>query len=122
MGQSTTIRRLGVAAVCALCAWTSASALAHTESYKSKITIRERDGGVRYTGRVFSDLPACERNRRVKLFTADGTFVGAAETNGQGRWSFEFAGQRYYATAPRNVEGSGSHRHVCKYDRSPTTH
>lgn len=112
---------LGIAAVAALGVLAASSALAHTKHFESTITIREREDGLLYTGRVLSDRDACERNRRVKLFRSDGQFVGDTETDRRGRWSFAFVGQRYYATAPKRVDGSGSHRHVCEYDRSPTT-
>jgi hypothetical protein len=121
MKATTFMRRLGLAAIAAVGLVASASAHAHTQSYESTITIRERDGGTRYTGRVFSDRAACEKNRTVKLFRSNGDFVGDTSTNERGRWSYVFVGQRYYVTAPRRVDGSGDHRHVCRHDRSPTT-
>ena len=121
MHATAVVRRLGLAALAVGAAVLSASALAHTQGYDTKITIRERQEGVQYGGRVISDRRACERNRRVKFFRANGDFVNDTETDGQGRWNFAFVGERYYATAPKAVKGAGDHRHVCKFDRSPTT-
>jgi hypothetical protein len=93
---------------------------AHTQSYPSKITIRQKNEFT-YVGRVISDRAACETERRVKVFTADGTYLEETDTDDRGRWRYEFAGNNYYVTVTRRVDGSGNHEHICKPDRSPTT-
>jgi hypothetical protein len=98
-----------------------AASSAHTESYKSTITIKHENGSPRYSGRVISSLEACERNRTVKLYTSEGEVIAETTTNDRGHWRYEFIGARYYARVVRRVIGSGQHEHVCKGDRSPTT-
>jgi hypothetical protein len=128
MGGETTLRHatrfawwVSTAAVAAGSLIASGSSLAHTEGFDSKVTIRERDGGTEYGGRVLSDRAACERNRAIKLYRSNGEFVGNSTTDEEGRWSFHFVGQRYYARVSKRVDGSGGHRHICRADRSPTT-
>ena len=99
----------------------AASSSAHTESYKSTITIKHEDGSSVYKGRVISSLESCERNRTVKLHTSEGAVIAETTTNENGRWRYEFIGARYYATVTRRVIDSGQHHHVCLPDRSPTT-
>lgn len=99
----------------------AAGSSAHTEGYKSTITIEHEDGTAKYKGRVISELASCEKDRTVKLYTSEDVVIADTTTNNKGRWKHEFSGERYYARVTKRVDGSGQHEHVCKPDKSPTT-
>lgn len=100
-----------------------APASAHDQTYPSKVTIREVED-FDYRGAVISDLVACERGRRVKIYHAqsgEDEYIADAEANEHGRWRFAFSGDRYYAKVPRvTLMTSSGHHHVCGSDTSPT--
>lgn len=117
MAGRVTTWLVGLACVGALLV--PAQAGAHDNSFKSRVTIHH-PSDPQYRGRVFSRSPQCVADRLVKLFTASGVLVGEDTTDDEGRWSYTFLGERYYAKVTRAVRGGAGHRHVCQPDRSPT--
>ncbi len=114
--------RLALIAACAATAGLvpAIGASAHTKTYESTVTIKERPGSL-YTGRVTSDLGACFKNRTVQLFNSDDNLIATTETNRQGRYRYQFIGQRYYARVRQTTFIGDQHEHTCKADKSPTT-
>jgi hypothetical protein len=101
----------------------AAPAEGHVERYKTKITIKEPTPG-NYQGRVLSKRRSCVRRRPVSIWRdvpgPNDEKLQDFRADREGRWEFHFIGESYYVVAKRVVKGSGSHRHICKRDRSPT--
>jgi hypothetical protein len=100
------------------------TAAAHTVRFDGRVTIRTNPD---FHGRVISEKPRCERQRRVLIYREesgpDGLFA-RTRTGSDGRWQrlvTQLTGD-FYAKIRRKDIGSGGHDHICRGDRSPSVH
>lgn len=103
---------------------------AHTKRWQTTVTIDSAvctSIGCFTSGSVESRKARCVRGRKVKVYrVGEAGPVGQATANADGSWEAEFPqagpGTSYYAKVPRVRLGrrGGSHRHICRADRSPT--
>jgi hypothetical protein len=119
-------RLAGMAAVAALMFFLPATvASAHTVRHDSQVTFHLKTSGPAagsFAGKVVSQRPRCERNRRINFFrrVSDGReFVGRTTTNAEGAYEFEPTGEvaagTYFAVATRKVlRRNANHLHVCR--------
>ena len=96
---------------------------AHNEEFEVTLTIKDK--GAKFKGRVRSDSDDCTKKRRVILYGQeageDPMEVGRVRSDREGRWTFQFVGDHYYAEVEEKVIERGDHKHTCLFDRSPTT-
>jgi hypothetical protein len=100
-------------------------AAAHTFRADSEVTIRYNDVRERFHGRVSSERPSCERNRRVVVFRdtpGQDVRIGSDRTNDNGFWALadNTAVGDFYAKVVRRERTPGGHTHVCRAAVSPT--
>lgn len=104
----------------------AASAPAHNASFPTKSTIKlTRVGGSdAFTGKVSSALPACMRNRVVKLYDIWGSrhiYYGKDRTDAEGNWLIKENRPPpgpWYVKVVKKVATPAGHRHVCLPGRS----
>ena len=111
-------------AIVGVLAVASGIAGAHSVRFDDRVTIRTNPA---FHGRVVSQKPGCERQRRVQVFREetgpDGLFA-STRTDNSGRWEMlvsQLTGDFYAKIKRRNI-GSGGHEHVCRRDRSKSVH
>jgi hypothetical protein len=120
------IRMLVVlAAVLGLLTVGAGSAAAHTVRADSEVTIRYNDARERFQGRVSSERPRCERNRRVVVFRdtpGQDVRIGSDRTNDNGFYAVadNNAVGDFYAKVVRRERTPEGHTHVCRAAVSPT--
>ena len=101
--------------------WTVSASAGGLPRFDSKVTLAPANP---FHGRVISDKPACERNRKVKVFRkqsgADGLY-GSTKSDVDGKWSMSATPNgRFYAVVTRVQKGSGEKAFVCRRDVSAT--
>jgi hypothetical protein len=79
-----------------------------------------------FNGRVVSDKPACERNRRVKVFRkqdGDDGLYGSTKTTTDGKWSMlATPNGDFYATVTRQRKTGATTTFVCRPGKSQLRH
>lgn len=100
-------------------------AAAHTVRADSEVTIRYSDAKERFQGRVSSERPGCERNRRVVVFRdtpGQDVRIGSDRTGDNGFWAVAAnnAVGDFYAKVVRRKRTPEGHTHVCRAAVSPT--
>jgi len=125
--MNTTRATVAALALVALIAAGGGVATGHDRGFDSRVRITGYVDNTSFLGRVASDRKQCKRMRRVTVWRrnpgAMDAPVGTAKSNGKGIWAVTAPGAsagRYYATAKRRVIRKPGHRHVCRFDRSPT--
>jgi hypothetical protein len=132
-----TARRIGwIAGTCVFFLAAAAQpATAHTEVYPTSLTIGVGSAGsgpdeeTVWFGNAISEKPACQPDRKVKLFrdppsVAPPSLIGSDITNAEGYWQINMAGYPppdgvYYAkTRGRVLSKNDRHRHTCSRARS----
>ena len=110
---------IGVIATC-LVVGLGTVALAHTFRAASSVTIDQHSHNVA-KGHVASRKVSCTRNRRVDVRHAGSRkLYGFDRTDENGEWRVDADfNSNYYAIVRKRVFSRGSHRHVCRADRSP---
>jgi hypothetical protein len=118
-------RIAGMAAVALLALSLTTTADAHTVRHDSQVTFHLKRGAPAvnsFAGKVVSQRPRCERNRRINIFkrVSDGReFVGRTTTDAEGAYEFaltdEISAGTYFALATRKVlHRNANHLHVCR--------
>jgi hypothetical protein len=93
-----------------------------TKKIDSKITLPPNEPA--FHGRVESRNPACERQRKVKLFkqhSGPDKLLGTDKTNNHGKWKILVNPLKpggYYAKVVRREEGTAGTIFICRGDRS----
>ena len=107
------------------CVSLTAVAIGHTDRISSKVTIQAKKNGQdpdSFTGKVISERPRCERDRKVNVrrrVTGGRIHVGTDLTDDAGNYEVTLAGDApagtYVAVATRKVLKNGpNHFHVCR--------
>ncbi len=100
-------------------------ASAHTVRHDSAVSLHVKKNGQQadsFEGKVISDRPRCERNRKVAIYRrvkGPDVLIGTTTTDADGNYAFVLPGDArsgtYYAVARRKVlRSDAEHRHVCK--------
>lgn len=107
-------------------------ALGLTEAYATRtvrlashISIKSTSAG-KFSGKVSSTNAACDRGRKVTLYTTTSLKLGSATTGASGTWKIApsgFAGislHHFYAKVAKRTEGTAGTIYVCKAAKSKT--
>ena len=118
--------RIAAIATAALVAATLAAPATAGNEVRFETQLRLSPFTPAFHGGVHSENPACEENRRVKMFRkrfGPDRLLGVDESNADGRWRVIVDIVRtsaYYAKVVRREEGTAGTTFVCKRDRSKT--
>ena len=91
----------------------------------SKISIKSTSAG-KFSGKVTSANAACDRGRKVTLYTTSSLNLGSTTTGASGTWKIKpsgFAGislHHFYAKVAKRTEGTAGTIYVCKAAKSKT--
>lgn len=116
---------VATAAVVVLAVGLGSAYASRTVRLASHISIKSTSGGT-FSGKVTSSNAACDRGRKVTLFTTTSLKLGSATTGASGTWKITpsgFAGislHHFYAKVAQESQGTAGTIYVCKAAKSKT--
>lgn len=130
MASRPNVRLWLVAAIAAL-AVIPALAAAHTVRSQTTVTIHFKGSptGDKFSGKVRSPRPACERNRLIRLIQGEhdaATVIASTRSDASGKWEIDPPGQfvapgSYKAKVTRRKRARPGHLHICRPTFAKTT-